>query len=142
MYYRRSPTSAFIPRDYLAVILILGGKTGDLSINLIGPIDLPDTPFLVRCTTCLMYNSFHGLVTIIFCQKHWIGDFVFGSSCDTYTLLPNFLPFVMFNTKIWRNGTLAEYASRLLILTSVAVYISPFWQSITPKVVCVKWIKP
>lgn len=29
----------------------------------------PDTPFLVRCTTCVMYNSFHGLVTIKFHRK-------------------------------------------------------------------------
>jgi len=124
--------SVYSMRWNLADILIIEGKTGDL----------PDTPFLVRCTTCLMCNSFHGLVTIIFRQKHWIGEFVFGSSCDTYTFLPNFLPFVMFNTKVWRNGTLAEYTSRFLILTSVAVFIIPFWQNITSKVICVKWIKP
>jgi len=89
----------------------------------------PGTPFLVRCTTCLMYNSFHGLVTIKFHRKHWIGEFVFGCELRYVYAFTKFLLFVMFNIKVWCNGTLAEYASRFFILTSIAVYIVPFWQT-------------
>lgn len=63
-------------------------------------------------------------------KTHWIAEFVRFTHFDipTYTLLPNLLPFVMFNTKNWRNGTSAEHSLQLSS-SSVAVHISPFWQT-------------